>query len=70
MSAAWPSNLTIADGVVRLEVRSRDDPTRAFVNVHEHGLVAGAERVEARLVFDVLRHDFGATISVRDIIVQ
>lgn len=70
VSEAWPSDVTIADGIVRLEVRSLDDPTRAFVNVYEHGRVSGTERVEARLVFDVLNHDPGAMLSVRDLIVR
>ena len=70
MSPDWPTNISIADGVVSLVVRSLDDPTRAFMNVHEHGRVAGVERVEAVLIFDVLRYDAGALLSVRDVVVR
>jgi hypothetical protein len=70
VSPDWPSDMTIADGVVGIVVRSLDDPPRAFMNVHEHGRVAGVERVAAVLVFDVLRHDLGAILSVRDVVVR
>ena len=70
VSPGWPSDVTIADGLVALEVRSLDDPTRLFVNVHDHGWVEGAERVEGLLVFDVLHHHPGAILSVRDLVVR
>jgi hypothetical protein len=70
VSPDWPSDIVIADGMVILEVRSLDDPSRAFANVHEHGRVEGVERVEGLLVFDVLRHDPGAVLSVRDVVVR
>jgi hypothetical protein len=70
VSPDWPTDLSIADGVVSLVVRSLDDPSRAFTNVHEHGRVAGVEHVEAVLIFDVLRHDAGALLSVRDVVVR
>ena len=70
VAPGWPSDMTIADGVVGIVVRSLDDPPRAFMNVHEHGRVAGVERVEAVLVFDVRRHDAGAILSVRDVVVR
>ena len=70
VSPEWPPDMTIADGVVRVEVRSLDDPTRVFANVHEHGRVAGTEHVAAFLVFDVGRHVSGAVLSVRDIVVR
>jgi hypothetical protein len=70
VSPGWPSDVTIADGLVALEVRSLDDPTRLFVNVHDHGWVEGAERVEGLLVFDVLHHHPGATLSIRDLVVR
>jgi len=69
-STAWPTSFTIADGVVKLDVRSLDNPGRLFANIHDHGLVAGTERVEGVLVFDVLHHSPGAVLSVRDLRVQ
>jgi hypothetical protein len=69
-SPGWPADVAIADGVVTLEVRSLDDPARRFVNIHDHGRVAGTERVEGFLVFDVLHHRPGAVLSVRDILIQ
>jgi hypothetical protein len=62
--------MTIADGDVTIVVRSLDDPSRAFMNIHEHGRVKGTEHVAAFLVFDVRRHDPGATLSVRDVVVR
>jgi hypothetical protein len=70
VSPDWPTNIAIADGVVSLVVRSLDDPGRAFTNIHEHGRVAGVERAEAVLIFDVIRHDAGATLSIQDIVVR
>ena len=69
-SAPWPRDFTIGDGVVDLDVRSLDDPTRLFHNIYEHGRVDGTERVEAVLVFDVLRHQAGAVLSISDVIVR
>lgn len=70
VAPGWPPNISIANGVVSLEVRSLDDPTRRFTNVHDHGRVKGTERVQGVLVFDVLRHGPGAVLSVRDVVVQ
>jgi hypothetical protein len=69
VSNEWPSDFKIVDGIVRLEVRSLEHPDRPFWNVYEHGWVPGTERVEVLLLFDVLRHEPGATLSIRDLVV-
>ncbi len=69
-SAAWPNDFTIADGTVVLEVRSLDDPTLVFTNIHEHPRVEGVERVVAVLVFDAVRHEAGAVLSIRRLVVR
>jgi hypothetical protein len=66
----WPTDFTIAGGVVQIQVRSLDDPSRDFSNIHLHGWYPGVERVQAVLVFDVVHHDEGAVLSVRDIVVR
>ena len=69
-SPDWPSDLAIAEGVVRLDIRSLDDPDRLFWNIYDHGRIEGTERVEAVLVFDVLHHDPGAVLSIADLVVR
>ena len=69
-SPGWPSDLTIAEGIVRLDIRSLDDPDRPFWNVYDHGRIEGTERVGATLVFDVLHHDPGAVLSIEDLVVR
>jgi hypothetical protein len=70
VSPEWPTEFTIADGVVRLDVRSLGDPERPFWNIYEHGWIEGTERVEAFLVFDVLHRDAGAVLSIADLVVR
>ena len=69
-SPDWPSDLAIAEGVVRLDIRSLDDPDRLFWNIYDHGRIEGTERVEAVLAFDVLHHDPGAVLSIADLVVR
>lgn len=65
----WPTDLTIIDGGVHLEIRSMVDGT-AISNIYEHGWREGTEPVEAVLVFDVFRFDPGATLSIRNVVVR
>ena len=69
-STDWPSDFTIAEGVVQLTVRSLDHPERLFWNIYDHGWIEGTERVEAILEFDVLHHDPGAVLSIADVVVR
>jgi hypothetical protein len=69
-SPEWPSDFTIAEGVVQLSVRSLDHPERLFWNIYDHGWIEGTERVEAILEFDVLHQEPGATFSVEDVVVR
>jgi hypothetical protein len=68
--APWPTGVSIVDGGVRLEIRSLDDGGKPITNIYEHGWHRGAERVEAVLVFTVLHFDPGATLGIKDIVVQ
>jgi hypothetical protein len=66
---AWPSDLSIVDGRVTLEVRSRPDG-KVIWNIYEHGWREGIEGVEAVLVFDVIHFDAGATLRIQDVVVR
>ena len=70
VSPGWPSDLTITEGIVRLDIRWLDDPDRTFWNIYDHGRFEGTERVGATLVFDVLHHDPGAVLSIEDLVVR
>ena len=65
----WPPGVTIIDGGVSLEIRSREDG-RTLWNIYEHGWREGTERVEAVLVFDVFHFEPGATLSIQDVVVN
>ena len=65
----WPTDLTIIDGGVTLEVRSVTDG-RPLHNIYEHGWREGIELVEAVLVFDVFRFDPGAELSIEGVVVR
>jgi hypothetical protein len=63
----WPTDLSIVDGRVRLEVRADGRPIQ---NIYEHGWREGTELVEAVLVFDVVHFDPGAKLSITDVVVR
>jgi hypothetical protein len=65
----WPSDVTILDGGVRLEVRSMTSG-QPIQNIYEHGWREGIEGVEAVLVFDVFRFEPGAKLSIQDVVVN
>lgn len=65
----WPSDITILDGNVDLEVRSMEDG-KPHGNLYEHGWRQGTESVEAVLVFDVFRFEPGAILSIADVVVR
>lgn len=66
----WPTGVSIVDGRVGLEIRSLDEGGKPITNIYEHGWHAGSERVEAVLVFDVAHFDRGATLGIKDVVVQ
>jgi hypothetical protein len=66
---AWPTDVTIIDGGVTLEVRSLLEG-RPISNIYEHGWREGIEGVEAVLVFDVFHFDPGAKLSIQDVVVN
>lgn len=65
----WPSNVTILEGGVSLEIRSQVDG-KVIWNIYEHGWREGIEGVDAVLVFDVFRFEPGAKLSIQDLVVQ
>jgi hypothetical protein len=65
----WPPDITILDGIVRLEVRSMEDG-KPHGNLYEHGWREGTEQVRAVLVFDVFRFEPGAVLSITDVVVR
>ena len=65
----WPSDLSIVDGRVNLEVRSKSDG-QTIRNIYEHGWREGIEGVQAVLVFDVIWFEPGAKLSVQDVVVR
>jgi hypothetical protein len=67
---SWPTGVSIVDGGVALDIRSLDQGGKPIRNIYEHGWHPGTERVEAVLVFDVFAFDPGATLGIRDLIVQ
>jgi hypothetical protein len=65
----WPSDLSIVDGRVSLEIRSMSDG-QTIRNIYEHGWREGIEGVEAVLVFDVIWFEPGAKLSIQDVVVR
>ena len=63
------AGVVVADGI-RLAVEPVDPAGRPFLNVYEHGRTAGVEEVRVVLRFDVVQHDSGAILPVRDIVVR
>jgi hypothetical protein len=63
-----PDVVLDTDGV-RLEVRSRADG-RPFQNLYEHGWSPGVERADVVLVFNVIQHEPGAVLPIRDLAVR
>ena len=57
------------DGVV-MQIRPIDPTHRPFQNSYEHGWYPGIEEADVFLDFDVVGHAPGATLEVRDLIVQ
>lgn len=66
----WPDHASIADYMVRLEVRSLEPDGQPFQNYYQHGWRAGTERIRAVLVFSVKRFDPGAVLDVRNVVVE
>jgi hypothetical protein len=67
---SWPTGVSIIEGGVGLDIRSLDQGGTPIRNIYEHGWHPGSERVEAVLVFNVTHFDPGATLGVKDIVVQ
>ncbi len=66
----WPDDFTVAYGLVQLEVRSMEPDGNAFQNYYAHGWRRGVERIEAVLVFSVMRFEPGAVLQLRDLNVE
>jgi len=66
----WPAGVSIASGVVSLDVTSLEPDGLPFRNVYEHGWREGLERVEVTVRFEVIRFEPGAVLSLTDLIVR
>jgi len=69
-AGAWPSDVMFARGTILLDVRSLEPDGKPFHNYYDHGWREGLERIEAVLVFDVVRFEPGAILSIRDVLVR
>lgn len=66
----WPDGLRFSSEGLRLEIRSLVPGRPAFMNIHEHGWYPGTEEVEVLLVFEARRAEPGATIEIRNLVVE
>jgi hypothetical protein len=57
--------IVLLDGI-GLTVEPLDPAGRPFLNVYEHGWTPGVEEVRAVLQFEVVQHETGAILPVRD----
>ena len=73
-AAASLASKTIRDVVfldeIRLAVEPIDPAGRPFLNVYEHGWTPGIEEVRVVLHFQVVQHEPGAILPVRDVAVR
>jgi hypothetical protein len=70
LADSWPDRIRLSSEGIRLEVRSLVAGRPGFLNIYEHGWYPGTEAVEVFLVFDVRHVDPGATIEIRNVVVQ
>lgn len=66
----WPAGLDLSREGLRLEVRSLDPDRPPFRTYYEHGWWPGTEEVELVLAFEVRDREPGATIVLRDVVVE
>ena len=73
-AAALLANPTVPDVVfldgIRLVLEPVDPAGRPFLNVYEHGRTPGVEMVRVVLRFEVVQHEPGSILRVRDIAVR
>ena len=67
---AWPTDISLEDGVAQIELRSLEPDGKPFQNYYDHGWRRGAERVEAFLAFRVLWFKKGAALDIRNVVVR
>jgi hypothetical protein len=66
----WPMDVSLAQGVAQIELRSLEPDGKPFQNYYDHGWRPGVERAEAVLVFDVLWFETGSVLGIRDVVVR
>ena len=66
----FPTDVLIDEEGIAMAIRPADPSHRPFDNYYQHGWYPGVEDAEVFLVFDVVRHDAGAVLPVRDLIVR
>jgi hypothetical protein len=65
-----PDQLLLDEDGVSMRIRPTDGTHRPFENYYQHGWYPGVEEADVFLDFDVVGHDPGAVLHVRDLVVQ
>ncbi len=65
-----PANVRVTEDGVILQIVSTTPGAKPFFNLYEHGWHAGTEEVQANLVFDVVEFEPGATLGIRNLVVE
>lgn len=65
-----PDHLILDEDGVSLQIRPADPTHRPFENYYQHGWYPGVESADVFLDFDVVDHDPGAVLQIRDLVVQ
>ena len=66
----WPTDVALADARGVLDVRSLEPDGKPFDNYYLHGWRPGVERVRVVLTFEVVWHQPGAHLGVRNVVVR
>jgi hypothetical protein len=65
-----PDLFFLDEGGVSMQIRPTDPTHRPFDNYYQHGWYPGVEDAEVFLVFNVISHDPGAALQIRDLSVR
>jgi hypothetical protein len=63
-------HLILDEDGVSMQIRPADPTRPPFENYYQHGWYPGVESADVFLEFDVVSHDQGAVLQVRDLVVQ
>jgi hypothetical protein len=65
-----PDRLILDEDGVSMRIRPADPTDRPFENYYQHGWYPGVEEAEVFLDFNVIGHDPGAILQIRDLTVE